>query len=99
MKLTTTIDITPEEALQLAGNPIYSWLSATQGDTAGKLERNEDKEGDCMGMNENPASDLSRTFSDMYKYTVVEPCQNMQSFWNNFGTWSSIDPLIGTEDT
>mgnify|MGYP000734180711 CR=1 FL=1 len=99
MKLTTTIDITPEEALQLAGNPIYSWLNAIKGDTAGKLERNENKEGDCMGTNETPVSGLSRPFSDMYKYTVVEPYRNMESFNKVFGTWCGVNPLMATGES
>lgn len=98
MKLTATLDITPEEALQLTGNPIYSWLNAIQGDTLGKLERNEVNEGDCMGMDKNPVSDLSRPLSDMYKYTVVDPYRNIEVFNKVFGTWCAGNPLMTTKE-
>lgn len=88
MKYTQTVEITPEEALQLAGNPIYSWLSAVNQPNHNELARNESQEGDCIGDNKKPVSGLSVPYSDMYKYTVFSPYQDMQTFFDAFGTMS-----------
>ena len=89
MKYTQTVEITPEELLQLTGNPVYAWLSTLSQPNHGELARNEEKEGDCMGEDKIPVSGFSAPYSDIYKYSVVEPYQNMQSFWNSFGTWNT----------
>lgn len=88
MKYTQTVEITPEEALQLVGNPIYSWLSAGSKPNHSELARNESQDGDCMGANKKPVTGTTGACRDMYKYTVFSPYQNMQSFFDAFGTMS-----------